>query len=229
MAVSPSKPQGFAAGSRSPHTREVAGSNPAAPMAGARSGTGCDSDFLAGTRTGRLGRFRTVCQHALVGTCAVDQRDALLFCVNPRASLRHFLGPSRLGGVAAACLVVAIAVSFVPLGTGNPPGFYRDESGIALNAALLADSGRDEYQALLPLYFESYGDWKSAPYIYLLAGVYAVTGPSELAARVLSSMLGLAAVLILGLLGYRLSGYRSVGFLTARSRDWCSRSRSSRR
>jgi hypothetical protein len=31
MAVSPSKPQGFAAGSRSPHTREVAGSNPAAP------------------------------------------------------------------------------------------------------------------------------------------------------------------------------------------------------
>jgi hypothetical protein len=32
VAVSPCKPQGFAARDRSPHTREVAGSNPAAPI-----------------------------------------------------------------------------------------------------------------------------------------------------------------------------------------------------
>jgi 4-amino-4-deoxy-L-arabinose transferase-like glycosyltransferase len=128
--------------------------------------------------------------------------------------MRHE-GGAPLALVVAVCLVVAIAVTFVPVSTSNPPAFYRDESGIALNAALLAESGRDEFGTRLPLYFRSYGDWKSAPYVYLLAGVYAITGPSEVAARALSSALGLAAVVILGLLGHRLSGYRSVGLATA--------------
>lgn len=42
-----------------------------------------------------------------------------------------------------------------------------------------------------------------------------MTGPSEFAARGLSSALGAAAVVLLGLLGYRLSGRRSVGLAAA--------------
>jgi hypothetical protein len=38
----------------------------------------------------------------------------------------------------AACVVIAIAASFVPVSTGNPPGFYRDESGIAERCAARA-------------------------------------------------------------------------------------------
>lgn len=78
------------------------------------------------------------------------------------------------------------AIAFLYVGsvsTSNPSGFYRDESNIALNAATIADSGRDQHGALLPLYFSSFGDWKSAPYIYLLSAVFAATGPSEFAAR----------------------------------------------
>jgi len=67
----------------------------------------------------------------------------------------------------------------------------------------------------MPLYFRSYGDYKSAPYVYVLAAVFALTGPNELVARVLSGVLGLAAVLLLGLLAHRLSGSRGVGFATA--------------
>jgi 4-amino-4-deoxy-L-arabinose transferase-like glycosyltransferase len=122
------------------------------------------------------------------------------------------------GAVRGARIIVAAAIAalfLASISTANPPGFYHDESDIALNAAGIAASGRDEHGALLPLYFSSFGDWKSGPYIYLLSGVFAVTGPSELAARALSATLGLAAVVLLGLLGARLSGRSSVGFATA--------------
>lgn len=118
--------------------------------------------------------------------------------------------------VAAGVVVLLLAAAvLLNVSTSNPPALYRDEAGIALDAALVAASGRDEHGALLPLYFESYGDWKSAPYTYLLAGLFAVTGPSELAARTLSAVLGLAAVGVLGLVGARLSGRRAVGVATA--------------
>jgi 4-amino-4-deoxy-L-arabinose transferase-like glycosyltransferase len=111
---------------------------------------------------------------------------------------------------------VAIAALYLAsISTSNPPGFFHDESDIAFNAASIADSGRDEHGAVMPLYFSSFGDWKSGPYIYLLAGVFRIFGPSELAARALSATLGLAAVALLGLLGYRLSGKRSIGLATA--------------
>lgn len=131
------------------------------------------------------------------------------------ASILRMSTARLVGTIAAVVVVIAIAVTFVPHGSGNPPGFYRDESGIALNAALIADSGRDEHGKLMPLYFRSYGDYKSAPYVYMLAAVFAVTGPNELVARVLSGVLGLTAVLLLGLLAHRLSGFRGVGFATA--------------
>jgi hypothetical protein len=113
-------------------------------------------------------------------------------------------------------LIAAIAVLFfASVAASNPPGFHRDESDIAFNAATIAASGRDEHGASMPLYFSSMGDWKSAPYIYLLAGTFVVTGPSERVARSLSATLGLLAVALLGLLGYRLTRRRSVGLATA--------------
>lgn len=123
--------------------------------------------------------------------------------------------PWRVRAVLAGLVLAVVVGSFLQVGTGNPPGFYRDEAGIALNAALLADTGRDEYGTLLPLYLFSYGDYKSTPYVYLLAVVFAVTGENELLARILSAVLGLAAVLVLGLVGQRLSGSRTVGLAVA--------------
>lgn len=113
-------------------------------------------------------------------------------------------------------LVVAIAVLFfASVAASNPPGFHRDESDIAFNAATIAASGRDEHGASMPLYFSSMGDWKSAPYIYLLAGTFVITGPSQWVARAFSATLGLLAVALLGLLGFRVTGRRSVGLATA--------------
>jgi 4-amino-4-deoxy-L-arabinose transferase-like glycosyltransferase len=121
----------------------------------------------------------------------------------------------RAGVVAFVLVALVIVATFLHLDAGNPPGSYRDESNIATNAAAIADSARDEHGRLLPLYFESHSDWKSPPYIYLLAGVFTVTGPDEGAARALSAVLGLTAVVLLGVLGHRLSGDPVVGLATA--------------
>ena len=87
-----------------------------------------------------------------------------------------------LGLVAFAVLVLVVQYTGL---TDRPTGFYLDESSFAWNAWSLVTTGADEHGRTWPLFFESFGDWKTAPYIYLLAAVFAVTGPSILAARVI--------------------------------------------
>jgi 4-amino-4-deoxy-L-arabinose transferase-like glycosyltransferase len=96
----------------------------------------------------------------------------------------------------------------------NPPGFYIDESSIAYNALTVAQTGKDEHGEAWPLYFRAFGDYKNPTYVYLLAAVFRVTGPSVAAARYLSATLGVLAALALGLLGVRLTGSRAAGLLT---------------
>lgn len=98
----------------------------------------------------------------------------------------------------AALLTVAAYFAEVPK---NPPGFFVDESSIAYNAHLISLTGSDEPGQKWPLFFRAFGEYKSPTYIYLLAGLYYVTGPSIAVARALSAMLGVVAALILGLVG----------------------------
>src|SRR5215210_6207655 len=115
------------------------------------------------------------------------------------------MGPKLLA-IGAAAAVVATAVFQLWVTPSNPPGFHRDEASIALDAHLVSTTGRDEDGGRLPLFFRSYGDYKSPLYPYLAAAVFRVTGAHREAARALSSVLGLAAVLLLGLLARRLTG-----------------------
>ena len=87
----------------------------------------------------------------------------------------------------------------------NPPGFYIDESSIAYNAQTIAQTGRDEHGEAWPLFFRAFGDYKNPTYVYLLAAVFRLTGPSIAAARLLSAALGAAAALLLGLLALRMT------------------------
>jgi 4-amino-4-deoxy-L-arabinose transferase-like glycosyltransferase len=88
----------------------------------------------------------------------------------------------------------------------HPPGFYIDESSIAYNAHLIARAGADEHGNRWPLYFRAFGDYKNPTYIYLLAALYKITGPSIVVARLLSAALGLMNAILLGLLAWRLTG-----------------------
>lgn len=112
-------------------------------------------------------------------------------------------------------MTLAVIVVYFVRVKGNPPGYYIDESSISYNAYTMSQTGVDEFGARWPLYFRSFGDYKNPIYIYLLAGIYRVTGPSILAARLLSAACGVLAALALGLLAARISRQRKVGILVS--------------
>jgi 4-amino-4-deoxy-L-arabinose transferase-like glycosyltransferase len=116
--------------------------------------------------------------------------------------------PATLLGLGVVLAVVAFQLWVTP---SNPPGYHRDEAALSYNAYSIATTGRDEDGAVLPLFFRSYGDYKSPLYPYLLAAVFRVSGPHKEVARAFSAILGAAAVLLLGLLATRLTGRAVVG------------------
>ena len=95
----------------------------------------------------------------------------------------------------------------------NPPGFFIDESSVAYNAQLIAQTGHDEYGKAWPLYFRAFTDYKNPTHIYVLAALFRMTGPNMAVARYLSATAGVLTALVLGLLGMRLSGRRDVGLM----------------
>ena len=121
----------------------------------------------------------------------------------------------------AALVFLAVVVLGVVLYTadvpGNPPGFYIDESSIAYNAHLIATTGSDEHGTGWPLFFRAFGDYKNPVYVYLLAALFRLTGPSILVARLLSAVLGLLAALALGLLAARVTKRRDAALLVTLS------------
>ncbi len=110
-------------------------------------------------------------------------------------------------GVAMA---IALYVAEVP---ENPPGFFVDESSIAYNAYTISQHGMDEHDESWPLYFRAFGEHKNPVFIYLLALLYSVFGPSQFIARLLSALLVLAAALLLGALAAKATRRWMVGII----------------
>jgi len=112
-----------------------------------------------------------------------------------------------------ASILFLTAVLYVAGIRHNPPGYYIDESSISFNAHLIAQTGRDEHGEMFPLFFRAFGEYKNPVYIYLLAAIYRITGPSPTAARLLGAVLLYLASLAIGLLALRLSGRCDVALL----------------
>jgi hypothetical protein len=74
--------------------------------------------------------------------------------------------PAVLLGVGAVLAIVAFQLWITP---SNPPGYHRDEAALSYNAYSISTSLRDEDGAFLPLFFLSFGDYKSPLYPYVLA------------------------------------------------------------
>ena len=118
-----------------------------------------------------------------------------------------------LVGVGVA-IAIALYVLEVP---ENPPGFFVDESSIAYNAYTISQHGVDEHGESWPLYFRAFGEHKNPVFIYLLASLYWVFGPSQLIARLLSALLVLAAALLLGALAAKTTRQWTVGMIVGAS------------
>jgi 4-amino-4-deoxy-L-arabinose transferase-like glycosyltransferase len=121
---------------------------------------------------------------------------------------------SRRGAMLSLLFVLAAGIAlYARNAASNPRGFYIDESSVAYNAQLIATTGSDEHGEVFPLFFRAFGDYKNPVYVYLLAALFRLTGPSVSVARLLSATLGAATAFVLGILGVRLSGRREVGLL----------------
>jgi 4-amino-4-deoxy-L-arabinose transferase-like glycosyltransferase len=107
--------------------------------------------------------------------------------------------------VAAGLLVVVAAVLFFVRVPNDPPGFSIDESSICYNAWTISQTGHDEYGQAWPLFFRAFGEYKSPTIIYLLAGLFRLTGPSIAAARLLTAVSGLLAASLIGWLAWKLT------------------------
>lgn len=101
--------------------------------------------------------------------------------------------------------------------TRNPAGFFIDESSVAYNAYTISQSGQDEFGNSWPLFFRAFGDYKNPVFVYLLAALFKITGPSILTARLVGAVAGVSTALLLGLLAARVSGRRDTALLVVAS------------
>ena len=75
-----------------------------------------------------------------------------------------------------------------------PTGLYLDETSIGHNAALIAQTGADEYNIKFPVYFRAFGEYKNPIYIYATALIFRMFGISELNLRITSFLFFAAAL-----------------------------------
>ena len=111
-------------------------------------------------------------------------------------------------------LVLTVYLIGVPR---TPPGFCLDESSIAFNAHLISTTGHDEYDHAWPLFFQAFGEYKNPVFIYVLAAVFKLTGPSIAVARSLSASFGVLAILLIAYLGAAVSQRRDIGLVVGLS------------
>ena len=91
------------------------------------------------------------------------------------------------------------------LSADNPPGFIRDEAAFAFNAWSIGHHLRDQFGGFLPVYFKSFGDYKSPIFVYVLALVFRVTGAHDSVARGLATFDVLAGLGVFAVIAYRQS------------------------
>lgn len=110
-------------------------------------------------------------------------------------------------------ITLAAALRFFLL-SSVPASLNWDEVSMGYTAYSVAHTGKDEWGVHLPLLFRSYGEWKSAVYIYLLVPFISVFGMNAWAVRLPSAIAGVIAVYLAYKIGSKLYGEKA-GLWTA--------------
>ncbi len=77
-----------------------------------------------------------------------------------------------------------------------PLGLYTDEASIGYNAYCIAETGRDEYGELFPVYFKAFGEYKNPVIIYIAAILIKLYGPTVFVLRFSIALLGIITVFL---------------------------------
>jgi 4-amino-4-deoxy-L-arabinose transferase-like glycosyltransferase len=89
-----------------------------------------------------------------------------------------------------------------------PIALNWDEVSMGYSAYSILTTGKDEWGSTLPLFFRSYGEWKSAVYIYLIVPLVKIFGLNAWSVRLPSALAGIAAVYLMYHLGKALYSRR---------------------
>lgn len=134
----------------------------------------------------------------------------------------------RFKGLSRRARVLLLFAVLVPLYllytsgiTTNPPAFYLDEAAVSYNAYTIAHSGQGEFGQKMPLYFPVfplgppffYLGYVEPTQIYALALIDLFVTPSVAISRGLSATAMFFTAFLLGLLAFKISGRRSIGFI----------------
>jgi len=112
----------------------------------------------------------------------------------------------------ALILILTVLLRF-PFLKLFPPSMLQDEVGIGYSAISIAETGKDEWGESLPLFFKSFGDYKSPAFIYVTALLYKVIGWYEILPRITSAIAGFFIVLFGALWIKRLFKSKELGLI----------------
>ena len=114
--------------------------------------------------------------------------------------------------IAIAIGVLAFLIRVYRLDS-SPEGLYIDETSIGYNAHSIVETARDEHGKFMPLFFEAFGEYKLPVYIYSVALVQLVTGPTDLSVRIPSLFFGVASVFVMYLFAREILGQEAPALL----------------
>src|ERR1035437_5800015 len=96
-----------------------------------------------------------------------------------------------------------------------PNGLYPDETALGYNAYSILMTGKDEHGVQLPMYFQSFDDYKLPVNIYSTALAIKTFGANAFAVRFTSALFGSLSIISLYFLIYELSKKKMLAALTA--------------
>ena len=90
-------------------------------------------------------------------------------------------------------LLGSFILRFWDLG-GMPPHLRNDEAALGYNGYSILKTTRDEHGELLPIFFQSFGDFKPGLYVYSTLPFVGIFGLNEFSVRLPSAIAGIIAV-----------------------------------
>src|SRR5450759_3476119 len=119
--------------------------------------------------------------------------------------------------------MLAVALRNIVALASVPQGFFQDEAAIGYDGWAIAHYGTDEHGAHLPLFFESFDDYKNPIYIYSVAAVTRLLPLTVATTRLPAAVFGTLIVLLLSATAFKMTrSYQvtAVTFLIAAMTPW---------
>jgi len=119
--------------------------------------------------------------------------------------------------------MLAVALRNIVALASVPRGFFQDEAAIGYDGWAIAHYGTDEHGAHLPLFFESFDDYKNPIYIYSVAAVTRLLPLTAATTRLPAAVFGTLTVLLLSATAFKMTRsytVTAVTFLIAAMTPW---------